>query len=139
MLVAAAGCNGGGDEPEAAGGDADWAAALPPTAPYEGPPAELTLETGPGWTQFRWAVTVPTGGWSLTFKRSSYRTNDHGTILVLLTRPGPDEMVTQAQERLEGDYRHGKIAFDRADLQVAIVTRGEHVEYPEFRRAATWP
>ena len=62
----------------------------------------------------------------------------HATIKVLLTRPSPDQMVTQAQQTLKGDYRHGAVAFTSADLIVKLITRGDPADATDYARAAVW-
>ncbi|MHC5114266.1 MAG: hypothetical protein ACYTGP_07550 [Planctomycetota bacterium] len=110
----------------------------PSAPPYEGPPFrfDVTIE-GPA-TQFRWTVSVPTGGWEVKFEGGKTDPRiDHAAVKVLLVRPGPDEMVTQALEDLSGEYRHGKMNAKTAELLVRIAPRGSEPE-DDYRVAATW-
>ena len=62
----------------------------------------------------------------------------HATIEVQLTRPSPGQMVTQSLQTLNGDYRHGAVAFTSADLIVKLITRGDPVDATDYARAAVW-
>jgi hypothetical protein len=129
-LVVLVGCSGPDD-----GGAAPVAPSMPP---HDGPPFDFEVTPEDPGTRFRWTVTVPTGGWEVRFDGSQ---NDprvgHFIIMLLLTRPGPDEMVTEALEKHEGEYRHGRQTAVTAELLVRTVTRGS-TEEGELRSAATW-
>ena len=130
-LAVSLGCSGGGSDGDAPGVD-------PPAPSYDGPPFSFDVAAEGGATEFRWAVTVPTGGWELRFDGARTKPPvGHAEIRVRLVRPGPDEMVTQALETLEGEYRHENLTATSAEFLVEVVTRGEDVG-DGFRRAATW-
>lgn len=141
-FVAMSGCSSANDDESTGRSALDESRAaieLPAMASYRGPPFRFDVQTEGSATQFRWSVTAPTGGWKMKFDGAvtSPRTG-HATIRVLLTRPDPSDMVTQALVTHDGDYRHGAIAFESADLLVKLVTRGESADGIEYARAAIW-
>jgi hypothetical protein len=138
-LVLFVGCGGStGPAGESAGDDGNGAVE-PSAPPYDGPPVQFTVTTEGEATTFAWSVTAPTGGWQASFEGAQTNpSTNHAVIRVVLIRPGPDEIVTQALETIEGDYRHGRLVARSAELVIRTTTHAAKEE-GEYRSAATWP
>ena len=143
-IVTLIGCSPASDGDSAAAtlpdvDDSNAAPELPAMASYKGPPFHFEVQAEESTTQFRWSVTVPTGGWEMKFDGATTNPRSgHATIQVLLTRPGPGQIVTQAMQTLNGEYVNGAIAFTSADLVVKLITRGESADAADYARAAVW-
>jgi len=137
LMVGASGCGSDGADDDSS--SSNGYTFEPVEDPHEGPPFTFEVDVEESATNLAWSVEVPSGGWSLSFDRAqSNRITGAIDVYVTLTAPGPEETVTQALETHEGDYRHGRTAFDRAQLLVRMIERGEDPERVEHRRAATW-
>lgn len=85
------------DEDDASDGPIDEIGAESPAEGYQGPAflGEITPEEGDRGYVVTFRTTVPTGGWSLAVD-DVRREGDVLRVFATLTRPGPDQVVTQA-------------------------------------------
>jgi len=125
------GCTGeGGDGPATQPGDTADA--------YKGPAfnAQLAVrESEPPQTIVNYEVTVPTGGWDLQRDRVE-REDGVLKLYLTLTKPRPDEVVTQALETFRDLYDAGAEEVERAELRVKLLTRGESAGEAAYKLAA---
>lgn len=96
------------------------------------------MESQPPQYAAAWGVRVNTGGWRLI---QDEVTREEGLVKVYVTleKPGPDEIVTQAFETLEGRFDSGIEVIERIELYVNSTVRGGEQREPQYTLVATAP
>jgi hypothetical protein len=132
-LTAAVSCDEQPSSGPVAADPATPAASAPPAnAPRPAAPdPEYTLavsdsEADPKTYKVTWSAKVNTGGWKMTTEQVLVEESMRkvtARVYVILEEPGPDEMVTQAQETLIGTHDAGATKVDAAELSVKRTRR----------------
>jgi hypothetical protein len=129
LLMAAVSCD---DEPSsrpAATGPAKPAAPAAAERPAAPDPeyALAVSKSDPKACKVTWSAKVNTGGWKMTTEQVLVEESMRkvtARVYVILEEPGPDEMVTQAEETLTGTHDAGTTKVDAAELSVKRTRRG---------------
>jgi len=104
-------------------------APAPTVDPEDRVEPEYTLKltnSGPEWT-----ATVNTGGWTMKTDSSKVeKINDRETARIYITieAPSPDDMVTQAFQKLTGETSMSDTKIESAELWVKRLVRGQTPE-----------
>lgn len=140
LFAGVLGCNNEG-APTSAATPAATPAVVPEATPKvaEVKP-EYTLDikvsdTNPKKYKVVWTATVNTGGWTMKTEQATVEDSMRkltARVYVILERPNPKDMVTQALETLTGEYDAGETAVDNAELSVKQTTRGVKHDTPEL-------